>query len=255
MIKENKISVIMMTHEMRYPSARNLIDKWLAQPIDEFIFVDGSGKFPENWISPEAKLDKRFNIIRIYKDFGTKTDYAIALLTSGDYVCLTDDDVLPLPGFIEDLLKGYQKAKQSVYDDSIPSNYRRTREHSSGRVIVGIIGRTFHGTPYWGNTKFYRSSRVTDIVRTGFVGCVYFTEREEFGFDIRGCPRNCDDLWWQMKVRHATPKFVVPTVNYKNLPCAGGADAMYKNKDLKNQREKFYKKYYDEVYRPFGRTY
>lgn len=239
MIQEHRISVILMTHEARYQSARNLIDPWLSQPIDELIFVDGSGKFPDNWISPAAKLDRRFNIIRIYKDFGTKTDYAIALLTSGDFVCLADDDVLPLPGFTEDLLKGYLEGKRIT----------------GGRVIVGIIGRTFHGVPYWGNTKFYRSSRLTEIVRTGFVGCVYFTERAEFGFDIRGCPKNCDDLWWQMKVRHATPKFVVPTVKYKNLPSAGDKDAMYKDKDLREQREKFYKEYYELYYHPFGRTF
>ena len=58
-----------------------------------------------------------------------------------------------------------------------------------------------------------------------------------------------------MKARGATPKFVVPTVKYRNLPCSGGSDAMYKDKDLREQREKFYKEYYDLYYRPFGRTY
>jgi hypothetical protein len=239
MIKNKTISVIITTHESRYQSARELIDPWLLQPIDELILIDGTGKFPSNWISPKAKLDPRFNVIRVFKDFGTKTDYAIALLTIGDMICLADDDVLALPGFTEDLFKGYQQA--------------RLRMRS--RCVVGIIGRTFHGTPYWGNTKFYRSSKVTQITRTGFVGCVYFTEREEFGFDVRGCPRNCDDLWWQMKVRHATPKFVVPTTRYKNLPSASEDSAMYKSPALKKQREKFYKEYYDAIYRPTGRTY
>lgn len=229
MIGEKRFSVIITTHAARYPTLDLVLQGWIEQSAaDQIWLLDGGGRFRSKLVDP------RLAIFNMPMDLGTKMDYAMALLTDGDFIILADDDVIVHPGFLLDLYRGY---------------------HLVGDSIVGIIGRTFHGIPYWGKTIFYKASAIREPQRVGFVGVIYFSPRKYFGFDVRGCPRNCDDLWWQMKIFPQLPKFVVPSRKYLNLPEASGESAMYKQPLLRKQREEFYAQYYRENYEKQGRIF
>lgn len=216
MIRNHSISVIITTY-IRFKNLDRIIGAWLREPIDQLWVLDGSGRFRS------SIKDQRFVLFSLPVDLGPKMDYAFALLTEGDIIILADDDVLIKDGFVSDLYRGWIEV---------------------GGGIVGIIGRKFNGPTYWGDTQFFRSSLLKAPQRVDFVGVVYFSPRKHFGFDVRGLPRNCDDLWWEMKVHPEVPKFVVPTTRYANLPEASDESAMYKNPRLRRQREYFYREYY-----------
>lgn len=225
---KHKISVLITTYR-RFKNLKTIFKAWLRQPVDQVWIINGNPKVKLDWGRPPQSM-----VINMPCDLGTKMDYGFALLTEGDLIILADDDVVPLPGFVPDLFQGWKQV---------------------GGGIVGILGRTFHGPTYWGETKFYRASLIQAPVRVGFCGVVYFAPRNLFGFDVRGLPRNCDDLWWQMKIFPDVTKHVVPTVAYKNLPEAGDASAMYKQPHLRAQRETFFREHYMKSYAPEGRIY
>lgn len=220
MIKGNKISVIITSYAARYDTLDKVIQSWTTQPADEIWIIDSSGKFKT------AIEDSRLLIFNMPRDLGTKMDYAFALLTEGDFVCLADDDVIVKPGFMADL---YQ-----------------TWKVTGG--IVGIRGRRFSGPNYLDDSKFYNSNQSITPMRVDYCGIIYFAERKLFGFDVRGLPRNCDDLWWQMKVYPKVHKFVAPTDKYEHLKEATGKTSMSHNPALMRQRQVFFRHYYIKNY-------
>jgi len=211
-----KISVIITTYR-RFKNLERIYLAWLEQPVKEVWILNGN---------KNKKLDygdhPKGMIFNMPKDFGTKMDYAFALLTIGDYIILADDDVLPKKGFTEDLFRGWKKV---------------------GGGIVGVIGRQFLGKRY-GKSHFYRASEITEPMRVDFCGIIYFAPRKYFGFDVCGMPRNCDDLWWHLKVFPDVPKHVVPSKKYIDLPECRDKTAMWKNPKLRAQRRDFFKEYY-----------
>lgn len=228
MIDKIKISVLMTTHASRYAGAREALDGWLEQPAAQIWLLDGGGAYER------PKHQGRVDVFRMPFDLGTRMDMAMALLTEGDLICCADDDVKPQPGFLEDLYLGWIKTAGG---------------------ISGILGRTFEGPTYWGNTTFYRARNIQEPVRVGFVGVVFLASRDLFGFDVRGCPRNCDDLWFQMKAQPDAPKWVIPTTKYEDLPSSKDGTAMYRSAELKAQRQEFYEAHYRMTYAPEGRHF
>ena len=226
-IEGSTISVLVTTY-CRFENLDRILAAWLRQPVDEVWLIDGSGRFQS------SMKDQRFTAFSMPRDFGTGMDYALAPLTQGDYIILADDDVLPEPGFVEDLFRGY---------------------FETGGAIVGIIGRTFYGPRYKGDTEFFAANKTERPVRVGFVGVVCFAARQYFGFDVRGLPRNADDLWWQMREYPRIAKYVIPTKAYLNLPECEDDTAMFHDRALREQRQEFYEKWYRCNYEPTGRTY
>ncbi len=220
MIDGKTITVIVTTYK-RFDNLDAILAAWKAEPVDEVWLADGSGTF-----RPKTPGIVLFSMPR---DFGTRMDYALATLTDTDFIIYADDDVLPLPGFATDLYNGWKLF---------------------GTGIVGIIGRTFHGPNYRGDTEFYASSKVKLPVKVDFVGVVYFTPREYIGFDTKGMHNNCDDLWWQMKVYPEAQKHVVPTRRYRNLPESSNSGCMFHNPEYAAIRQQFYAEWYGRNYAP-----
>lgn len=219
MIENNTISVI-ITNYRRFKNINAICRAWLDQPVEEVILLDCSDKARKK---VKNINDSRFSIISFTKDYGTKTDYAIALLTQGKYIILADDDVLVKEGFVEDLYSWQRKLKG----------------------IVGIIGRTFHGEHYRRDTTYYRSDKLDKPKRVGFVGVIYYSPRHFFGFDCKGMDNINDDVWWQMKVFPKELKWVIPTKKYKDLPEANDSQSLFHaNFKERQKRLDFYKKYY-----------
>ena len=217
-MSDPKISVIITTYR-RFKNLERIYLAWLEQPVDEVWILNGNKN-----VQLDYGNHPKGTIFNMPRDFGTKMDYAFALLTEGDYIILADDDVLPKKGFAEDLLRGWKEV---------------------GDGIVGILGRKFTGSRY-GQCHVYLAKKINKPMRVDFCGIIYFAPRKYFGFDVRGMPRNCDDLWWHMKEFPDVPKYVVPSKNYENLPECRDKTAMCKNKDLRSERRQFFHKYFVE---------
>jgi hypothetical protein len=236
LVDRHTISVIIMTHDRR-GSVAEVCAAWMKQPVDQVWLVDGgdpkvlpSYSNAGNTALYAMATDSRFEYWPLWKDHGTRTDYALALLTDGDFIILADDDVLPEPGFAKDLHDGF---------------------HAAGGDIVGIMGRQFNGPRYYEDTRYFRADAVTQPLQVGFVGVVYFASRALFGFDTRGMGRNVDDLWWQMRERPDARKWVVPSKSYRDLPCSMRG-MFHDNGRLRKQREIFYRECYEKHYAPKG---
>lgn len=225
-----KLPSVLITTYRRMDSIGSVVGAWLEQPVGQVWLIDGSGGQALDRVRPEHQQDSRFEYWPLWRDHGTRTDYALAHLTDGERIILADDDVVPLKGFTDDILRGHRE----VAGD-----------------IVGIIGRTFHGPRYYQDTRYYRSDQIDAPKQVGFVGVVYCAERVWFGFDTRGQHRNCDDLWWQMRVHPAARKWVVPTQAYQDLPAA--RDGMFHSPALRKARERFYEEMWRTHYATTGR--
>lgn len=215
MIYGKSVSVILTTY-IRYDGLDSIIKAWLRQPIDQLWVLDGGGTF-----NTDIK-DDRMAVFNMPKDLGNGMDYAFGLLTSGDMIILADDDVIVRDSFTSDLFMC--QAMQGG--------------------IVGIIGRKFHGPEYYRDTEFFKSCHINNPVKVGFVGVVIMTPREYLGFDIRGLSRNCDDLWWQMKMRPDLDKWVAPTKAYADTLHSVDSTSLSSNLSLRKERADFYREHY-----------
>jgi hypothetical protein len=216
---DNKTITVIITTYQRFKNLDSILQAWKSEPVEEVWLIDGSGKF----------IPKTENILlfSMPKDFGTRMDYSLTTLVDTDLIILADDDVLPKSGFTLDLYNGWKQV---------------------GGGIVGIIGRVFKGPHYRKDTVFYKSNCLSKPVKTDFVGVVYLSERNLFGFDTKGMHNNCDDLWWQMKIYPDIKKHVVPSKNYIDLPEATDKNCMFNNSKYAEVRQEFYKEYYYKNY-------
>jgi len=212
------ISVVVLTHR-RYRGLDTILKAWLSETPDVWLCDCGPG----------YKTSLPVNTVYIIPDCGSKARHAAALLTSGDFVIKADDDVMPLPGFVNDLHNGWVK--------------------SGSKGICGVIGRRFNGESYYKNTAFCASNKVNQIQKVDFVGVVTFSPREYLAFDLKGCQTPIEDLYWQMKVFPGVPKYVVPTKRYKNLESSSDSGCLFHNEKAREIREKFYREWYIKNYK------
>ena len=218
MINNDKISVLITSHKARFNTLNRVIGSWLTQPVDEIWVIDDGNNF-----KTEIK-DPRLLIFNMPKDFETKSDYVLSILSDGDLIVLADDDIIVYESFLIDLYNGYKKTKNS---------------------IVGIYGKRCLGPHYLKDTKRYKSKNIENIEEVDFIGILFMCERKYFNFDVRGMHKNCDDLWFSMKIHSNIKKYVIPTKKYIDLPCSSNKTAMYKNQNIKKPRYNFYTEYYN----------
>jgi len=209
------VSVVISTYR-RLENLERILAAWLLQTPDVWL-ADSSGKFT---------TELPINHVRLSPDPGNKTRHAVSLLTDGDYVIKADDDVLPKPGLINTFI-----------------------EHSYLCGILGLMGRTFHGEKYYGNTKPYRAREIAQPQRVDMVGILTFAPRKYLAFDLRGCHSSIEDLFWHMNAFPRVPKIVIPTTKYEQLPESEDANCLFRNKAARIERERFYQKYYRVNYK------
>jgi len=228
MIDGKTFSVIITTYR-RYNTLGEVIQGWLDNNPDQLWVIDNKSGY---------KLEERHKgkvvLFSMPIDLTTRVDYAIGMLTEGDFVVLADDDAVVEPGFLEDLYNGWEEV---------------------GGGIVGVIGRQFTSDQYK-KCKHYRAEKIAEPVRTGSIGIIYMTPREYLGFDTRGMETIDDDLFWLMNKHPSILKHVIPTKKYKNLPTGSDTDCLFhappKERNIRND---CYRKYYLKSYKPFGRIF
>ena len=217
-----KTSVLITTyHENRQKDIPSVIHAWLGQPIHELWLIDQS-KDQKN-----LKIkDERFTHWKMPIDCKTRSDYGLAHLTTGDYVCFADDDIYPRLTFASEMISWMEELSAD---------------------FVGVIGRQFEKQNYNSGSHFFASSKITEPVRVDFCGVLYFVKRKFINFDPIGIVSpNIDDLYHAYQFPQAK-KYVVPMKHYVNLPECNKNSAMCKNKKLMTERNKFYNKIYQEL--------
>jgi hypothetical protein len=205
-----KVSIVVCTYR-RLANIERILQAWLQQTPDVWL-ADSSGKF-------QTKLP--INHVRFSPDPGNKARHAVSLFTHGDFVIKADDDVMPKPGLIEAFL-----------------------DYSYLDGILGLMGRTFHGPKYYGNTKVVRAREISAPQKVDMVGILTFTPRKYLAFDLKDCHTSIEDLFWHMKIYPHITKHVIPTNKYEQLPESNDKGCLFKNKTARIERENFYSKYY-----------
>ncbi|MFA5377910.1 MAG: hypothetical protein WC455_19325 [Dehalococcoidia bacterium] len=182
---------------------------------------------PDVWLcdcSPVGfKTALPVHVIHARPDPGNRIRHAVALMTSGDLVIKADDDLIPLPGLGMDLLRAYE---------------------AHGEAIYGIHGRQFRGPLYYSNTRMWGTGNTRELTRVDFVGVITAAPRSLLPMDLRNCPSEVEDLYWQMERYPKVPKYVVPTVNVKRLPESFDPGRLCGNKRSKDIRQEYYKTWY-----------
>jgi hypothetical protein len=217
MPKGSRISAVVLCHR-RTAMINEILTAWLKETADVWL-VD---------CTPAGiKTELAIKTVRCSPDPGSKSRHAAALLTEGEFVIKADDDFIPLPG----LVKSFEANTQAV-----------------GPAILGLVGRRFLGSRYYGNTQVFRGAEIAAPVRVDFVGICTFTPRRYLPFDLRGCETAIEDLFWQMKAFPDAPKYVARTKQYRNLAESLDKGCLFHNPRAREIRETFYKKYYSLYY-------
>jgi len=211
-----KVSVIIMTYR-RLLNLEKILQAWLIQTPDVWL-VDSSNKFT---------TDLPIHHVRFSPDPGSKIWHAVALLTEGDLVVKACDDVLPKPGLLDDLVKGWQQVKGGM---------------------VGIYGRKLKGPSYYKNTVPFAANRISSPQKVGFIGNTTLTPRQYLVFDLKGCLTPVEDIFWHMKAFPEVPKWIIPTKQYVNLSESNDKDCLFHNSKAREIRERFYREYYLKNY-------
>lgn len=210
------ISAVVVTYR-RLAQMDQVLRAWLAVTPDVWL-ADCSGRFTTTL---------PVTLVTFKPDIGNRTRHALATMTEGDFVIKADDDVVPKPGLADDFLRNYEKI--------------------GGDGILGLIGRQFRGPVYYGQTRFFRASRLLEPLRVDFVGGCTFSPRKYLAFDLAGCLSPIEDLFWQMKAFPKAGKWVIPSLNYQNLPEPKTLGLCHDPK-ARLIREAFYNEYYMKFY-------
>lgn len=212
------ISVVIPFYR-RIETINKVVESWKKLVPARQIWVCDSSPF---------KLDMAdVNVVKFNIDPGNKTRHSVALLTEGDFVIKADDDLIPLPGIIDDFLIQYNAVNGGIF---------------------GVIGRIFNGISYYKNTSFCRASKLTKPHEVDFVGVMTFSPRRYLAFDLRGCLTPIEDLFWQMKAYPNVRKYVVASAKYRNLPACNDGKDLFHNPKARKIRERFYGEYYKLYY-------
>ena len=211
------VSVVVSTYDRaeRLATLESVLAAWLGETPDVWL-ADGSGRF-------ETRLPVR--IVSSRPDAGNRLRHAVATLTNGEFVVKADDDVLPHPGFLDDL---------------------RAHAFAAGGIL-GIIGRRFNGPRYHGDTVFFKASAVPRPTRVDFVGGVTCAPRSLLPFDLLGCTNDVEDLFWQLGAFPSATKTVIPTTRYENLPDAHSDGALYRRPATIETRGAYYAEQFARV--------
>jgi len=213
-----KISVVLVTYR-RMERVSDILAAWLKET-------------PDVWLcdcSPEGfKTDLPIKIIRAMPDPGNRIRHAVALLTDGDLVIKSDDDVIPLAGIGEDFAKHME---------------------TLGPAILGIHGRVFKGPDYYHDTTIYIATGITQPQAVDFAGIMTCSPREFLPMDLRGCASEIEDLFWQMEQYPKAKKYVIATNKFHLLPESQGQDRLCLKPESRAIRQHYYERLYVRNYK------
>ena len=207
------VSVI-LTCWKRFENFEKIIRAWLDEPkVDEIIIWDNSGTF---------KTDLPVTVINSNRNFGSSARYALGALIKNEMAMFCDDDILPKPGLLDQLLPHFEPNR-----------------------ILGVTGRIFKGA--------YKDHVLVDAKKTDRVGRVDFLvgylmlmhRNNLLGFNYSNAAKYCCELELYGKLKERNIKlYVVPTQNWESLPEGSDENALYLHPDAAAEKEKIWGKYF-----------
>ena len=221
-----KISVVLtFKDEQRAIDIYKIVQGWINAGADEIILCDccPTPKHPHYYYKSEDK--SKVFYVRFEHDFGNVCRSCLALLTTGYYIIFADDDVLPKKKLIEDMI-GW---KESI-----------------GADFVGLIGRKLDNPNYL-KSSFFAANKISNPEEVAFVGVCVLTERRFLDYNMRPLINhsNLNDIYWQCGEFPNASKWVIPTLEYENLPTCMSNTALCHDKNTLKERFKAWEEYYE----------
>lgn len=206
-----KTSVVIVSYR-RMARLEEILKAWMAQ-CDDVWLCDCS----EKGIPFEKK---GFNYVHFFPDPGNKVRHAVATLTNGDIVIKADDDIMPLPGLVDDFIYWHKKL---------------------GDCISGIHGRVFEGPDYYNDTFMVAAHMQPKARRVDFLGIITCAPRKYLSMDLHGCMTPIEDLFWHNFKYPEVPKYVISTKHYNNkLPESRDAGRLCHGPEERGVRRAYY---------------
>ena len=212
------VSVVVVTYR-RLARLGEILSAWLQQTSDVWLCDCSAEGF---------KTNLPIKLARFSPDPGNRVRHAVATLTAGDLVLKADDDILPLPGLVNDFI-----------------HWRGLL----GPCVMSIHGRTFEGPDYYANTTLYAGHMLTEPKRVDFLGIITCSDRRFLPMDLRDCGTDIEDLYWHNFCYPDAPKFVIPTKHYNNkLPESRDTGRLCADSRGRAIRRAFYKRLWEGRY-------
>ncbi len=190
----DRFSVIICTWT-RYKELYKIID-YYSKYSDDIILWDNGGEYKYNGNSEQSK---KLKMVSCKYNFGSLAKFKSVSFIINDLVLITDDDVIPKEGFIEDLISSYNKVNNSYKD-----------------FLLTIFGVKFINKSYYEHDAI-RSCDIEENISTDFAGQVYFGKKKYFMLDFKKTPNHEDDVMLVYLQNTNYPGFnriVFPTKNY-----------------------------------------
>jgi GT2 family glycosyltransferase len=205
-------SVVLCTWK-RYAEINTVVN-YYKKHTDDIVIWDNGGQVDQHIENKSGIL-----IIKPSENIGSCAKFKATAFAKYNYILISDDDVIPEEGFIEELHSSYQ------------NNYAD---------LMAIFGRKFpEGGGYnHDENQRVRSKDINTLTTVDFLGQLYFGHRDYFTVDFKNTKSVYDDImliWLQNQVDNPTTRQVFPTKKYHY-----SSDMIGKH-ELCNQPE-FYKK-------------
>lgn len=219
MNQKERVSVVIVTYR-RLQRLESILRAWLDQTPDVWLCDCSYEGFLHGDLRREGVLPIKY--IRAFPDPGNRIRHAIATITQGDFVIKADDDILPMPGLIDDFREYAAEFKDS---------------------ILGIHGRLFSGPDYYKDTIMITGKGIKRPQAVDFLGVLTFSPRQFLPMDLRGCETPIEDLWWGNIMYPGVPKIVIPSNKYESMSESKDPERLCANKNAREMRQKFYLDY------------
>lgn len=155
----NKISVILNCYK-RPNTLRLQIEALKKQTItpSEILIWQNKGDL-EDFKPLNGDIQKYCGTAISNINYGVWSRFAYALNSSGDYICIFDDDTIPGEGWLENCIN----------------------THNKSRGVLGTVGVIFHDLDYRGYIRHGWPNPNNEIEKVDIVGHSWFFDREMLG--------------------------------------------------------------------------
>lgn len=220
-----------------------IIAAWLAQEeVTEVIVCDNTGRLQPlqmlQYVGDPGECllssGKRLVVLSSSRNYGTYIRYVAPLLAENDIICWGDDDLLPQPGLMKDLLE--------IWDEN---------------RLVGIMGKNFTGRNYYTATGFRGENIEYGKMVDYLCGlCILSAKKNFVGFSPMQIPTKfwsgrrlyvMGDWWWEHWLREegnpVIELWVSPTDKYRLLKEATDQQALHVDEEFQEVREYYYRRW------------
>lgn len=201
---------VIMTSWRRHENLASIAKAWLEQPeCSELILWDNSGDTSPAYASAMANAVTEVEemgawVIRSTQNYGSSARYALAALAKNEILMFGDDDVLPLPGLLNELLEVWDEDPQRM---------------------VGVRGRNWMGPEYEHHIDIYSGDLDKPFEVDMLVGYIMLCHRDLIlGFNFSQAAHYCCELELFGRIRERMGAFpdlqlvVSTSTSFEQLP-------------------------------------